>query len=80
MRHLGAPTTRSPAFREANPINFGTQLASARHTTNACFAAEVEAEFAAKNVNSVPRLTPVSPFIGDNRTSLDYQLIGAFDP
>jgi hypothetical protein len=42
LRHLGAPTTRSPAFREANPENSAPQLTDARHTTNASFAAEVE--------------------------------------
>jgi hypothetical protein len=45
LRHLGAPTTHGPAFREASPEKSAPQFSGARPTTNASFAAEVETRF-----------------------------------
>ena len=56
-RPIGAPTTQSPAFREAEPREVGGRPPGARHTTNASFAAEVEASISLQCANSEPRLT-----------------------
>ena len=81
LRHLGAPTTQNPAFREASPENSAPQFTGARHTTNASFAAEVEARFRceARDYGRVSKRGRI-PVLDVERTTLAAFRNGAFDP
>jgi hypothetical protein len=81
LRHLGAPTTQNPAFREASPEISAPQFTGARHTTNASFAAEVEARFRCEARDYGASVNDgVLPVLDVERTTLAAFRNGAFDP